>query len=117
MGIALQILDGTHGQAAADVSARLERACADGWALAGAAETGSVGRIANLCEERVDRGVYRLAIDSDGYFASLGMSGAYPEIIIVFRIHDESGTCQINVSLSPHSFSVHFVTMPSRAGG
>jgi len=115
MGIALQILDGTHGQAAADVAARLERACAGGWAPAGAAETGSVGRIANLSEDRVDRGVYRLVIDSGAYFASLGMSGAYPEVVIVFRVQDDSGACQINISLSPYSFSAHFVTVPSRA--
>lgn len=117
MGISLQILDGTYGQAAADVFSRLERACAGGWEPAGAAETGSTGRIANLCEDPVDRGVYRLSIDTGAYFASLGTSGAYPEAVIVFRVQDEPGACQINLSLSPYSFSVHFVTVAGRAEG
>lgn len=117
MGIALQILDGTHGQAAAGVFSRLERACAGGWAPVGAAETGSSGGVANLCEDRLDRGVYRLSVDSGAYFAGLGMSGAYPEVVIVFRVQDESGACQINLLLSPYSFSAHFVTVTSRAEG
>jgi 5-hydroxyisourate hydrolase len=117
MGIALQILDSTYGQAAADVPARLERACTDGWSLAGTAETESTGRVADLCEEPLDRGLYRLAIDSGSYFASLGVSSAFPEIIIVFRVQDEPGTCQITVSLSPYSFSAQFVTIAQPGGG
>jgi 5-hydroxyisourate hydrolase len=117
MGIALQILDSTYGQAAADIPARLERACAGGWALVGAAATGSTGRIAQLCEEPQDRGLYRLSIDSGSYFASLGVSSAYPEIIIVFRAEDESSTCQITVQLSPYSFSANFVTMAQLGSG
>jgi 5-hydroxyisourate hydrolase len=116
MEIALQILDSTYGQAAADIPARLERACAGGWALAGEGETGSAGRISDLCEEPLDRGLYRLAIDSGSHFASLGVSSAYPEIIIVFRVEDEPSTCQITVSLSPYAFSAHFVTMAQPGG-
>jgi 5-hydroxyisourate hydrolase len=117
MGIALRILDSTYGHAAADVPARLERSCTGGWALAGSAETGSAGLIADLCEEPLDRGLYRLTIDSGSYFAGLGVSSAYPEIIIIFRIEDELGTFQITVSLSPYSFAAHFVAIVPSGGG
>jgi 5-hydroxyisourate hydrolase len=113
MGITLRILDGTYGLAAADVPARLERAGTRGWVLAGSAETGSDGRIADLCDERLDCGLYRLALDSGRYFASLGVSGAYPEVIIVFRVRDESGNCVISISLSPYSYSAHLFTSTS----
>jgi 5-hydroxyisourate hydrolase len=113
MGIALQILDGTYGRSAADVPARLERASSGGWVLVGSAETRSDGRIADLCDKALERGLYRLALDSGSYFASLGVSSAYPEIILVFRVRDESGNCRIDISLSPYSYSAHFVTASS----
>lgn len=116
MGIALHVLDSTYGQAAADVPSRLERACTDGWALVGAAETGSAGRIADLCQQPTDRGLYRLAIDSGSYFASLGVISAYPEVVIIFRVQEEPGACQITVSLSPYSFSAHFAAMAHSGG-
>ena len=117
MGIALQILDSTYGQGAADIRTRLERAAADGWVPVGTAETGNAGSIEQLCDELPDRGLYRLAIDSGSYFASLGVSSAYPEVIIVFRVEGESITGQITVSLSPYSFSAHFVTMAQHGAG
>lgn len=114
MGIAVQILDGVYGHAAANVSVRLERADDGGWAPAASAETGSDGRVENLCEQRLNRGLYRIVFDSDSYFAGLGMSTVYREVMVIFRVRSESDTCRIDIALSPYSYSAHFMTMNSQ---
>lgn len=106
--ISIQVLDGTYGQAAAGVRARLERCAGHGWTAVADAETSSAGRIEDLASWRLERGLYRIVLDSDSYFARLGAGSGYPQILLVVRIRDESDSSQVKVTLSPHSYSAYF---------
>lgn len=115
MSIAAQVLDSTYGQSAAGVHARLERSSGSGWATVSEAETNSAGCIEGWNDGRqLGRGLYRIAFDSDSYFAGLGVSTAYPEVLIIFRMPDESRTYEVQVTLSPYSYSTFFRTVDSR---
>jgi 5-hydroxyisourate hydrolase len=108
MRIAAQVLDSTYGRAAEGIRVRLERADGNGWAMVAAAQTNNAGRIEDLDDWNQGCGLYRIIFDSDGYFAGLGASTAYPEVLVVFRIQNESDICQVQVTLSPYSYSTHF---------
>jgi 5-hydroxyisourate hydrolase len=117
--ISIQVLDGTYGQSAAGVRARLERFAGNGWTAVADAETSSAGRIEDPVILCLERGLYRIVLDSDRYFAGLGAGAAYPEVVVVFRVRDESDSCQVKVTLSPHSYSAYLGALdgqPSSSG-
>ncbi|GGK89420.1 5-hydroxyisourate hydrolase [Sphaerisporangium melleum] len=108
MSITAQALDSVYGRSAAGVRARLERDGLGGWHDLADAETDSEGRISEWRDKKLERGLYRIVFDSDYYFVGLGVSAAYPEIIVTFRMQDETDSYQIQVMLSPYSYSTHF---------
>jgi 5-hydroxyisourate hydrolase len=108
MRIAAQVVDAAYGQAAAGVHARLERGSHDGWARVADSETDGDGCIKAWDSHRLDRGIYRIVFDSDGYFARLGASTAYPEVVVIFRMRGDRDSCQVQVTLSPYSYSTYF---------
>lgn len=110
MSVSVQVLDVVYGRSAAGVRARLERPAGEGWTVAARAETDGEGRILDWLDEKLEQGAYRIVFDSDSYFASLGISAAYPEINVLFRVQDESDSCQIQVQLAPYSYSMLFGT-------
>jgi 5-hydroxyisourate hydrolase len=117
MKIATQVLDSTYGQSAVGVHARLERFSGAGWTTIAEAVTNDEGYIEDWREGwRLERGLYRIVFDSDSYFARLGTSTAYPEVIVIFRMPDESRTFQVRVMLSPYSYSTFFGILDTRAG-
>jgi 5-hydroxyisourate hydrolase len=107
MRIAAQFADATYGQRVAGVRTRLESAGTDGWRIVAEAETDLNGRIEDWGGQALRRGLYRIVLDSDGYFAGLGMTTVYPEISIVFRAEEAAGDCQVNVALSRYSYSTY----------
>jgi 5-hydroxyisourate hydrolase len=109
--ISVQVLDGAYGHSAAGVRARLDRSSGKDWSTVADAQTSSDGRVEDLASWPLGRGLYRVVLDSDGYFAGLGVGTAYPEVIVVFRLRDESDSCQIKVTLSPHSYSAYLGAM------
>ncbi|GAA3846483.1 hydroxyisourate hydrolase [Sphaerisporangium flaviroseum] len=108
MSITAQALDGVYGRSAAGVRARLERDGNGGWLDLADAETDSDGCISEWRDKRLERGLYRIRFDSDYYFVGLGLNAAYPEIIVTFRMQDDTDAYQIQVMLSPYSYSTHF---------
>jgi 5-hydroxyisourate hydrolase len=109
--ISVQVLDGTYGQLATGIRARLECSAGDGWKAVVEAQTSSAGRIEELARSPFKRGLYRIVLDSDSYFAGLGNDTAYPEVVVVFRMRDEFDGCEVKVTLSPHSYSAYFGVM------
>jgi 5-hydroxyisourate hydrolase len=107
MRIAARVVDTTYGRSAAGVRARLERACRGGWTTLADAETDAGGCIEEWNGSRVERGLYRVVFGSDRYFAGLGEGTAYPEVAVMFRTRSESGGCQLQVALSPYSYSTY----------
>jgi 5-hydroxyisourate hydrolase len=108
MSVSAQALDVVYGRSAAGVRARLEQPAGEGWQVIASAETDSDGQIFDWLDDKLDQGFYRIVFDSDSYFASLGMSAAYPEIAVLFRVQDEADSCQIQVLLAPYSYSMYF---------
>jgi 5-hydroxyisourate hydrolase len=108
MRIVAQVLDSTYGQSAAGVYAYLERAHSNGWVTVCDAQTNSEGCIEDWNSRQLERGLYRIVFDSDRYFATLGAITAYPEVVVIFRMSGESRTFQVQVTLSPYSYSTYF---------
>ncbi|MDG4801383.1 hydroxyisourate hydrolase [Micromonospora sp. WMMD980] len=108
MSVSAQALDVVYGRSAAGVRARLERPSGDSWRTVSQAETDSDGQILDWLDDELEQGAYRIVFDSDSYFASLGISAAYPEVAVVFRVQDETDTCRIQVLLAPYSYSMFF---------
>jgi 5-hydroxyisourate hydrolase len=117
MRIFTQALDGTYGKPAVGVGARLARAHGNNWTTVAEAETNHEGSIANWDVLYFERGLYRIVFDSDGYFARLGMTIAYPEVAVVFRIEPKTNSFQVQVTLAPFSYSTYFGILDDRPAG
>jgi len=116
MRIVAQVLDGTYGKAAVGVRACLARADGNGWTTVARAETSRDGYIEEWDSWHLDRGLYRIVFDSDSYFAGLGATAAYPEVAVIFRMQNESVAFQVQVTLSPYSYSTYFGTIDDQSG-
>lgn len=114
MKIATQVLDSTYGKPAVGVRARLSRGTGDGWTAVAETDTDIDGRIEDWDSWRLERGLYRIVFDSDSYFADLGGIAAYPEVVLIFRVQDESNVLQVQVTLAPYSYSTYFCTLENR---
>jgi 5-hydroxyisourate hydrolase len=114
MTIVTQVLDGTYGRSAVGVRARLGRANGASWMTVAEAETNADGQINDWDGLRLERGLYRIVIDSDSYFAALGVSSAYPEVTVIFRMRSESVKFQVQVTLSPYTYSTYFGTVDGK---
>ncbi|GAT71252.1 hydroxyisourate hydrolase [Planomonospora sp. ID91781] len=108
MSITVQALDGVYGRSAAGVRARLEQVVDDVWTVVAGAETDSRGCVDDWSGMDFERGLFRIAFDSDHYFAGLGLSAVYPEISVMFRIADAAHSYRIQVTLSPSAYSTYF---------
>jgi 5-hydroxyisourate hydrolase len=91
------------------VSACLAQAISDNdWATISEAETDDDGRIEDWDGRHLEHGLYRIVFDSYSHFAQLGVTTAYREIIVIFRIQSESHDFQLQVTLTPYSYSTYF---------
>jgi len=117
MRIFVQTLDGTYGKPAVGVGARLARADGRSWTTVAAAETNYEGCMENWDVWHFERGLYRIVFDSDGYFASLGVTVAYPEVSVIFRVAPNAPSFQVQVTLAPYSYSTYFGTLDDRPAG
>ncbi|WP_182877561.1 hydroxyisourate hydrolase [Microbispora sp. H10670] len=108
MNITAQALDSVFGRGAAGVRLRLEREVDGIWWHVTTAETDGAGVVKGWDTAQLERGLYRMIFDSDHYFVNLGMTAAYPEIAVMFRIVGDVSSFQIQVTLSPYSYSTYF---------
>jgi 5-hydroxyisourate hydrolase len=114
MRVFTQVLDGAYGKPAVGVGARLARISSRSWTTVAEAETNDEGRIDDWDSWHLERGLYRIVFDSDSYFAQLGVTIAYPEVAVVFRMELDSHAYQVQVTLAPYSYSTYFGTTDSR---
>jgi 5-hydroxyisourate hydrolase len=108
MGLTVQAQDGVYGRPAASVGVRLEHADGGLWILDASSETDDDGLVREWHGRSFERGLYRIVMSSDRYFGGLGLSAAYPEIVVMFRMLDEASSYHIQVLLSPHTYSAYF---------
>jgi 5-hydroxyisourate hydrolase len=114
--IATRVFDGTYGKSAVGVRAFLSRADGTGWTTVAEAETNREGCIEDWDGWHLVRGLYRIIFDSDSYFAGLGSTTAYPEVAVIFRMQEESAKFQVQVTLSPYSYSTYFGSTEGQSG-
>ncbi|GAA4166568.1 hydroxyisourate hydrolase [Phytohabitans flavus] len=107
VSISVKAQDAVHGQPAAGVRVRLERAADGVWIPLAQAETDRQGCVRDWYEPTSDRHTYRLTLNSDHYFTYLGFTTAYPEVAVTFRVLDETRSHQVEVLLSPNSYTAY----------
>jgi 5-hydroxyisourate hydrolase len=108
MGIAVQAQDAVYGRGAADLHVRLDHDDDGQWVLEAETRTDQDGSVSEWADRPLDRGLYRIVFATDPYFVGLGLGAAYPEIVVTFRMVDETAVNNIVVLLSPHFSSVYF---------
>lgn len=102
--VSTHVLDAVSGGPAAGVPITLTGA--DGAVLA-EGHTDADGRNADLGQVPLDAGIYRLRFDTATYFAAIGVSGFYPEIVIAFEITDDTAKYHVPLLLSPYAYSTY----------
>lgn len=106
--ITTHILDTAAGRPAAGVPLQLARQADNGWELLAEGVTDDDGRVANLLgAEALPAGTYRMHFDTAHYFASLGSTGFYPWVDVVFALAAGGDHYHIPLLLSPFGYSTY----------
>jgi len=108
-GITTHVLDTAHGWPAAGVAVRLERQTGDSWELLGNGRTDRDGRLQDLLspDTPLQRGVYRLSLETGAYFSAAGLKPFFPSVSIVFTVEDVSQHYHVPLLLSPFGYSTY----------
>lgn len=104
--VTTHILDTVRGQPASGVEVVLERLDDQVEALATGRSDGD-GRVADLGPDRLQPGDYRLRFATAAYYTALGQSALYPEVVVVFSVHDSDQQYHLPLLLGPFSFSTY----------
>ena len=99
------VLDAATGRPAGGVALRLEVRDGDGWSPIAAAVTDADGRASQLGPDALEEGVYRVVVDTGGYFGD--RPTFYPEVAIVFELAAASEHYHIPLLLSPFAYSTY----------
>lgn len=106
--ITTHVLDTARGRPAAGVPITLALRTADGsFAELGRGATDDDGRLRSLLAAPLEAGVYRITFETAAYFAALGIKSFYPEVSVVFEIHDASQHYHVPLLLSPYGYSTY----------
>ena len=123
--ISTHVLDTVPGKPAAGIAVRLRRFEGGGWIEAAAAAdqperahyapgdwievaagiTDADGRCRDLAPDAAP-GTYRLTFDTSAYFARLGRTSIYPEIVITFNC-DGAAHYHLPILLSDNSYTTY----------
>jgi 5-hydroxyisourate hydrolase len=76
-------------------------------AILAAGHTDDDGRNATLGQVPLEAGIYRLRFDTATYFASIAVTGFYPEVVIAFEITDDTAKYHVPLLLSPYAYSTY----------
>lgn len=108
--ITTHVLDTSRGRPASGVPIILEIQSAEhAWQLIGKGQTDADGRLRELVPQGhiLTEGVYRLTFDTRAYFASQGIESFYPEVLVVFSMHDAGQHYHVPLLLSPYGYSTY----------
>ena len=107
--ITTHVLDTSKGRPAAGVPVELEQREGKGWKKLGQGVTDAEGRLRTLLQQgtAVERGVYRLTFDTGAYFGASGTRAFFPEVRIVFEVHDAGVHHHVPLLLSPFGYSTY----------
>jgi 5-hydroxyisourate hydrolase len=108
-GITTHVLDTVRGRPAIGVPFTLE-ARGDGgeWRAVGRGATDGDGRAKLLAPESlIPAGTYRVIFDTGAYFRAWNVEGFYPEVVIVFEVHQASQHYHVPLLLAPYGYSTY----------
>lgn len=105
--VTTHILDTAAGHPAAGVPVRLEARTHGTWQRLADAATDADGRVRDLGPDRLEAGVYRIVFDTATYFAAARKAAFYPEVDVVFEIHDPEQHHHVPLLLSPYGYTTY----------
>ena len=109
MSITIRAIDCVHGRPAAGITAQLARVnkpglCRPSQCRPSQGRTDDLGQVSHWDPEPgIERGIYRVELDIDGYFASLGITPFMPTAVVSFRITDSPEPCHVTVLITPYA--------------
>ncbi len=108
--ISTHVLDTALGKPATGVPVRLERREKSGnWILLASAQTDQDGRCSQLLpdENVLSAGLFRLAFDTESYFAALKIPALYPLVEVTFQVREGETHFHIPLLLSPNGYTTY----------
>jgi 5-hydroxyisourate hydrolase len=108
--ISTHVLDTALGKPAAGIPVRLERREKSGnWLLLASARTDQDGRCSQLLpdENVLSAGLFRLAFDTESYFAATKITALYPLVEVTFQVRDGEAHFHIPLLLSPNGYTTY----------
>jgi 5-hydroxyisourate hydrolase len=109
-GVSTHILDITLGRPVKDVRVRLERRESSGaWKPLASALTDQNGRCAQLLatDHSLEPGLYRVAFETAGYFASQKTEGLFPLVEVTFQVRNGEEHFHIPLLLSANGYTTY----------
>jgi 5-hydroxyisourate hydrolase len=108
--ITTHVLDTSRGRPATGVPVVLERRLPDHtWTMIGTGETDQDGRVRALVAGNAPLipGTYRLILDTQRYFDTVGVQSFYPSIAVTFEAVPGEPHYHIPVLLSPFGYTTY----------
>jgi 5-hydroxyisourate hydrolase len=106
MSLSVKVTDAVSGRPGAGLAVSFYRENGRECQETARSVTGDDG-IAHCRPDLAGRGVHRVVVEVNGYFASLGMQSLYPRVALTFRVADETGDCLVSFVISPYSYTVY----------
>ncbi|HET7108072.1 MAG TPA: hydroxyisourate hydrolase [Candidatus Acidoferrum sp.] len=107
--ITTHVLDVSLGRPAANIVVILESKSAGGaWTESARGATDADGRLREWAAAKtLPAGTYRLTFDTGAYFAARKIANLYPQVVIVFEVHNVQEHYHIPLLLSPFGYSTY----------
>jgi 5-hydroxyisourate hydrolase len=107
--ITTHVLDVSIGKPAEGVPVVLEvEDVGTGWRQLGRGQTDKDGRLRDLLAAgALVEGTYRLTFDTHTYFADRKITEFYPQVSVVFSVHESGEIYHIPLLLSPFGYSTY----------
>ena len=107
--ITTHVLDTSLGRPAAGVPVTLEIQTLGGaWKEISRGATDADGRLRHLlAPDALEKATYRLTFDTKAYFKAHHKGGFYPQVSVVFEIHNAAEHYHVPLLLSPYGYSTY----------
>lgn len=107
MSISVRVLDSANGRPAVDLLVRLSRVRDGRWQEDASGRTDADGCLTGYPPGRMARGMHRIDVDIDEYFAGIGVTPFFPRIVIIFRVTDVTVSYHIRLLITPHAYATY----------
>ena len=116
MNVIIEVIDSMLGHPAEGVHVRIESQVDEGPAVEVEGRTDENGQFGHsLAGPALGRGIHRLELDIDGYFATVGLVPFQSKSVIEFRVLDPAERQHIVVMIAPYAQIVYSHVISSTA--